>query len=154
MIFRVYILGEEFMFSNKPYLIRAFYEWIVDNACTPYVVINASYPRCNVPTEYIENGEITLNISSSAIRDLKITNETIEFRASFSGVVHIISAPVKAILAIYAQENQQGMFFDYEDAEDIEGDGGDDFADLASVSRADSANGSTQKGRSHLKLVE
>src|SRR5689334_20882464 len=111
------------MLSNKPYLIRAFYEWIIDSACTPFIVINANYPRCNVPKEHIENGEITLNISPTAIRDLRITNELVEFRASFTGVVHIISAPVKAVLAIYAQENQQGMFFDYEDTEEDEGAG-------------------------------
>lgn len=141
------------MFSNKPYLVRAFYEWIVDNACTPYIVINANYPRCNVPNEHIENGEITLDISPSAIRDLKITNDTIEFRASFSGVVHIITAPVTAILAIYAQENQQGMFFDYEDPDDVGID--EDLMSLSTVTQNDSMSGKpVQKNKSHLKLVE
>ena len=130
------------MFSNKPYLIRAFYDWIVDNACTPYLVVNADYPRCQVPSEHVENGEITLNISPTAIRDLKISNDLVEFRASFSGVVHIISAPVKAVLAIYAHENQQGMFFDYEEIEE----GESDFA---------IASSKQEKGKvSHLKLVE
>ena len=134
------------MFSNKPYLIRAFYEWIIDNACTPYLVVNATYPRCNVPDEHVENGEITLNISPTAIRDLKITNELVEFRASFSGVVHIISAPVKAVLAIYAHENQQGMFFDYEDTlDDSDGEGQSDFA---------VAKQNEKSKVSHLKLVE
>ncbi len=144
------------MFSNKPYLVRAFYEWIVDNACTPYVVVNAHYPRCHVPAEHVENGEITLNIAPSAIRDLKITNDTIEFRASFSGIVHLISAPIKAILAIYAQENQQGMFFDYEETD--EGDGDGDLAGLSTVTSNDVMSGhnnaSSTKDRSHLKLVE
>lgn len=141
------------MLSNKPYLIRAFYEWIVDSTCTPFLVINANYPRCNVPSEHIENGEITLNISPTAIRDLKISNELVEFRASFSGVVHIISAPVKAVLAIYAQENQQGMFFDYEDeGEEDEGEG--DLAGLAAAKLADKAGSSKEKSRAHLKLVE
>jgi stringent starvation protein B len=145
------------MFSNKPYLVRAFYEWIVDNACTPYVVVNANYPRCNVPAEHIENGEITLNIAPSAIRDLKITNDTIEFRASFSGIVHIINAPVKAILAIYAQENQQGMFFDYEETEEGEGEGDGDLMGLSTVTSNDVIGGNNNAGskdRSHLKLVE
>lgn len=106
------------MMSNKPYLVRAFYEWINDNNCTPYVLVNADHPRCKVPTDYIQNGQITLNVSPRAVRDLKISNETLEFRASFSGVVHFVSAPIKSILAIYAQENQQGMFFDYEDGDD------------------------------------
>ncbi len=142
------------MFSNKPYLVRAFYEWIVDNACTPYVVINATYPRCNVPVEHVENGEITLNIAPSAIRDLKITNDTIEFRASFSGLVHIISAPVKAILAIYAQENQQGMFFDYEETDESEGDGVMGLSTVTSNDAISANNNAGSKNRTHLKLVE
>jgi stringent starvation protein B len=113
---------EVVMFSNKPYLIRAFYDWIVDNNCTPYVLINASFPRCKVPLEFVENNEITLNISPQAVRDLKISNDAVEFRASFSGVVHIIYAPIKAVLAIYANENQQGMFFNYEDEQSGEGE--------------------------------
>lgn len=140
------------MLSNKPYLIRAFYEWIVDSSCTPFLVVNATYPRCNVPKEHIENGEITLNISPGAIRDLKILNDVVEFRASFSGVVHLISAPVKAVLAIYAQENQQGMFFDYEDSED-DGEGIVEM-DPFSAKPPDINVASKGKGRSHLKLVE
>lgn len=143
------------MLSNKPYLIRAFYEWIVDSNCTPFLVVNANYPRCNVPQEHIEDGEITLNISPSAIRDLKILNDMVEFRASFSGVVHIISAPVKAVLAIYAHENQQGMFFDYEDAEE----GGDGDVGIAEnkpprVVKPEDIGVGSKGGRSHLKLVE
>ncbi|HEX2549516.1 MAG TPA: ClpXP protease specificity-enhancing factor [Gammaproteobacteria bacterium] len=136
------------MLSNKPYLIRAFYDWIVDSQCSPFVVINATYPKCKVPLEHVENGEITLNVSPAAVRDLKISNDLVEFRASFSGVVHIISAPVKAVLAIYAQENQQGMFFDYEDAEDeIEGEGDVNPPMVSTIEK-------TAKGRAHLKLVE
>lgn len=107
------------MFSNKPYLIRAFYEWIVDNGCTPHVVINTKVRGCIVPKEFIKNDEIVFNISNHAIRDLKLGNELVEFRASFSGIVRIISAPVKAVLAIYAEENGQGMFFDFEEEGDI-----------------------------------
>lgn len=136
------------MFSNKPYLVRAFFEWIVDNDCTPYVVINANFPRCNLPKEFIQNGEITLNISPNAVRDLKISNETIEFRASFSGVVHLVAAPVKAILAIYAQENQEGMFFDYEDT-----DFDDTQSNRQTMSMTDQ-NVSSPISRGHLKLVE
>lgn len=143
------------MFSNKPYLVRAFYEWIVDNACTPYIVVNANYPRCQVPIDFVEDGEITLNIAPSAIRDLKISNDTVEFRASFSGIVHLISAPVKAVLAIYAQENQQGMFFDYEDMDD-EGESVPELTGLSTVTSNDAttSNNSTPKSRSHLTLVE
>jgi len=140
------------MLSNKPYLVRAFYEWIVDSNCTPFIVINASYSRCNVPQDYIENGEITLNVSPTAIRDLKISNDFVEFRASFSGVVHIISAPVKAVLAIYAQENQQGMFFDYEEETDDGGEVGDIIEPL--LSSAVNTGNKEQDRVPHLKLVE
>ncbi len=140
------------MLSNKPYLIRAFYQWIIDSECTPYVVINANFPRCRVPLEHIENGEITLNISPIAVRDFGLTNDLLEFKASFSGVVYHISAPTKAVLAIYANENQQGMFFDYEDVVDDEGDAG--VQGEASVIQQQVQDNVTQKTRSHLKLVE
>jgi stringent starvation protein B len=134
------------MLSNKPYLIRAFYDWIVDSKCTPLLVVDATQPRCNVPQEYVENGEIILNISPDAIRDLKIGNTLIEFKASFSGIAHLISAPVKAILAIYAEENGQGMFFDLENEED-DGESNDDKS-------SEKATSSSDKKTSHLKLVE
>ncbi|EKD55352.1 MAG: ClpXP protease specificity-enhancing factor [uncultured bacterium] len=135
------------MLSNKPYLIRAFYDWIVDSACTPFVLINALIRGCKVPEEFIENNQITLNVSPNAVRDFKITKDVLEFRASFSGVVHIISVPLKSVLAIYAQENQQGMFFDYEDDETEEG-----WSDTSTGQTADTLK--TDKKRSHLRLVE
>lgn len=103
------------MISNRPYLLRAFHEWIVDSNCTPILVFNATNPRCKVPKEYLESEEIVFNIANSAVRDLKMTNDAIEFRASFSGVIHLISAPISAVLAIYAEENGEGLFFDGEE---------------------------------------
>lgn len=103
------------MVSNRPYLLRAFYQWIVDSACTPILVLDANNPRSKIPKSFIEGDEIVFNISADAVRDLKMTNEAIEFKASFSGVIHIISAPIKAILAIYAEENGEGIFFDAEE---------------------------------------
>lgn len=143
------------MLSNKPYLIRAFYAWIVDSGCTPFIVINANHPKCMVPQNFVENGEITLNISPTAIRDFQVTNKLVEFRASFSGMVHLIVAPVKAVLAIYAQENQQGMFFDYEDTQE-DGDGEEE-SDGGLIDSALSSNQTmvdNKEKRSHLKLVE
>jgi len=103
------------MLSNRPYLLRAFHQWIVDSSCTPILVIDATNPRCKIPLDYAEGGEIVFNISSSAIRDLNISNQLVEFKASFSGVIHLISAPIKAILAVYAEENGEGIFFDAEE---------------------------------------
>ena len=100
------------MLSNRPYLLRAFYQWIVDSACTPIIVIDAKNPRSKVPQDFVEGGEIVFNISSNAIRDLKMTNDAVEFKASFSGIVHIVSAPIGAILSVYAEENGEGIFFD------------------------------------------
>lgn len=146
------------MLSNRPYLLRAFYQWIVDSECTPILVIDANHPRCKIPQDYVEGGEIVFNISSVAVRDLKITNELIEFKASFSGVIHIISAPIKAILAIYAEENGEGIFFDAEDD-----DGGDevvqlkgiDGADIQSIEKQDNPpSESVPKTKPFLKLVE
>lgn len=103
------------MLSNRPYLLRAFYQWIVDSSCTPILAVYALHPHCKVPQEYIEGEEIVFNVSSTAVRDLKITNEAIEFKASFSGVIHLVYAPIPAVLAIYAEENGEGLFFDAEE---------------------------------------
>lgn len=137
------------MLSNKPYLIRAFYDWIADSGCTSYLVANATFSRCKVPQQFVANGEIILNISPNAVRDINIGKDTIEFRASFTGVVHIISVPIKAVLAIYPQENQEdGMFFDYEE----EGDVG--VVTPSQTAQPVVAAHSSNKQGSHLKLVE
>ena len=136
------------MLSNKPYLIRAFYNWIIDSRCTPILVVNANYPRCVIPDQHVENGEIIFNISPEAIRDLVIHYDKVEFKASFSGNVQVISVPVKAVLAVYAEENKQGMYFDYEEEDFFddqeEGEGTVD-ASFAS---------SESKGKPHLRIVE
>jgi stringent starvation protein B len=95
------------MLSNKPYLIRAFYEWIVDCQSTPLLVVDATMPRCNVPQEYVENGEIILNISPDAIRDLKVNRNVVEFKASFSGIAHLISVPIRAVLAFMRKKTDK-----------------------------------------------
>jgi stringent starvation protein B len=99
------------MTSNRPYLIRALYEWIVDNQMTPYVLVDTEMPGVNVPRQYIEDGKIILNIAANAVQSLKITNQIIEFEASFGGIPTKIYAPVRAVLAIYARENGRGMVF-------------------------------------------
>lgn len=104
--------------STKPYLIRALYEWITDNECTPYVIVNAEATDVEVPRQYIEDGRIILNVSEDAVRDLQVTNEFLEFNARFNGVATQVYAPVPAILAIYAQQNGHGMVFSDEDGLD------------------------------------
>lgn len=112
------------MTSNKPYFIRAIYEWICDNNLTPYIVINAKDQSVQVPTQYVEDGKIILNISPDAAHALLINNEDIEFMARFSGSAMRVYAPIRAILAIYARENGQGMIFNEESDDGGGNDGG------------------------------
>ncbi|SRR5579883_666808 len=145
------------MLSNKPYLLRAFYQWIVDSTCTPILVVDATNPRCKIPQGFAEGGEIVFNVSPAAVRDFKIANESVEFKASFSGVVHIISAPMKAVLAVYAEENSEGIFFDAE--EETDGDEGGvvqlkGIEGMASDEIPMMAADEPTKGKPFLKLVE
>jgi stringent starvation protein B len=100
------------MTSTRPYLVRALYEWIVDNQCTPYLLVNALDPATRVPQEYVKDGQIILNLSPTAIRGLVMDNERIEFSARFGGVARSLYVPLSAVMAIYAKENGKGMFFD------------------------------------------
>lgn len=102
------------MTSNRPYLIRALYEWITDNGLTPHLLVNAEQANVEVPKQYIHEGRIVLNVSSSAVRDLQLGNEWIEFSARFGGTPHVIRVPAGAVVAIYARENGQGMVFSEE----------------------------------------
>ena len=97
--------------ATKPYLLRALYEWCVDNGYTPHVAVKVD-SRTQVPSEYVKNGEITLNVSPSAVHKLQIGNELIEFSARFAGVARQISVPVPNVYAIYARETGHGMTFD------------------------------------------
>lgn len=105
------------MTSTRPYLIRAFYDWIVNNGCTPHIVVNANFFGAEVPMEYVEGGQIVLNISVSAVQALLLGDQAIEFQARFGGQVRKIYAPVGAVLAIYAKENGRGMVFAEEEVE-------------------------------------
>lgn len=102
------------MSSSRPYLIRALYEWILDNDCTPYVLVNAAYPGTTVPDGFVEGGQIVLNLSPSAIRGLEMDNERVCFNGRFGGVAQQVWIPAGAIMAIYARENGQGMVFEIE----------------------------------------
>jgi stringent starvation protein B len=96
--------------STTPYLIRAIWEWCVDNGFTPYVAVKVD-AATRVPMEYVRNGEIVLNISPDATRNLKIGNELIQFSARFNGVSREVSVPVATVGGIFAKENGQGLAF-------------------------------------------
>ncbi|MCC2959898.1 ClpXP protease specificity-enhancing factor [Massilia sp. IC2-278] len=97
--------------STKPYLLRAIYEWCTDSGFTPYLAVKVD-AATTVPMEYVRKGEIILNISYGATSSLKMDNDAIHFRARFAGVSREIYVPVQNVLAIYANENGQGMAFD------------------------------------------
>ena len=97
--------------STKPYMLRAIYEWCTDSGFTPYLAVKVD-AATTVPMEYVKKGEIVLNISYGATSGLKMDNEAIQFRARFGGVSREIYVPVHNVLAIYANENGQGMAFE------------------------------------------
>src|SRR5258706_5120574 len=101
--------------STKPYLLRALYEWCVDNGYTAHLAVKVD-SRSQVPSEYVRNGEITLNVSPSAVHKLQMGNEQIEFSARFAGVARQISVPVSGVYALYARETGQGMTFEVDAA--------------------------------------
>lgn len=105
------------MTSSRPYLIRAIYEWIVDNGCTPYIAVDTTSSRVCVPKQYIKNNSITLDISTVAATKLLIDNEAITFKARFGGVLNDIYVPVSSVLAIYAREDGNGMAFTPEESQ-------------------------------------
>lgn len=104
----------EQMTPRRPYLFRAFYDWILDNDLTPYIVVNTSVYGVLVPQEFIQNNQIVLNIAPQSVGQYLATNEQIEFNARFSGVPQYIVVPMAAIEAIYARENGVGMGFEDE----------------------------------------
>jgi len=103
------------MTSSRPYLIRALYEWIVDNGFTPYMLVDTALDVVEVPRAFVENGRIILNISPEATHSLVLGNEAVTFNARFSGTAMDVHVPVASVLAIYARENGQGMMFGEQD---------------------------------------
>jgi stringent starvation protein B len=103
------------MTSHRPYMIRALNEWILENNCTPYILVNAYAKEVQVPQSFVKDGQIILNISPVAVQDLSISNNGIEFNGRFGGIPTRIYVPSHAVLGIYAKENGQGMIFDTDD---------------------------------------
>ena len=97
--------------STKPYLIRAIYDWCTDSGFTPYVAV-AVDETVRVPAEFVNNGEIVLNVSALATSRLLIDNEAISFQARFGGVAREVYVPMGQVIAVYARENGQGMAFE------------------------------------------
>lgn len=130
------------MTSNRPYLIRALYEWILDNDQTPYLLINAEYDNVSVPQQFVEDGKIILNIAPSAVQELELGNEWVLFSARFSGNRVDIQVPVQAVIAVYARENGQGMIFPEEEETSDE------------ATSTENSSNSTKSGKPHLKVIK
>ncbi|WP_083005753.1 ClpXP protease specificity-enhancing factor [Halomonas sp. GT] len=102
------------MKSSRPYLARALYEWLLDNELTPYVVVDATQPGVEVPRQFVQNGQIVLNVAPTAVRDLFMENQAMGFNARFGGQPMQVMIPTPALIAIYARENGAGMVFGHE----------------------------------------
>jgi len=106
------------MTSSKPYLVRALYQWILDNGNTPYILVDTAADQVSIPDGIANDGKVVLNLAPAAIQNLEMTNSQISFSARFNGVAEQIFVPVSALLAIYARENGEGMMFPAEQATD------------------------------------
>lgn len=137
------------MTSSRPYLVRALYEWIVDNECTPYLLVNVEHPGVQVPAGFASDGQIVLNVAPSAVRHLQMDNDAISFEGRFGGVPHRLHVPSAAVMAIYARENGQGMVFEIESTPPDDDTPADD---SSAASGASPRPAST--GRPSLKVVK
>jgi stringent starvation protein B len=127
----------EGMTSNRPYLLRALYQWITDNGMTPHILVDAELEGVQVPDHTVQKGKVVLNVSAGATEQLLLDNDSISFKARFSGAPHNIMVPMIAVIAIYARENGQGMMFAQDDTPPPPVDGSDQ-----------------PPSRSHLKVVK
>lgn len=108
------------MTSSRPYLLRALLDWISDNGLTPHLLVDATLPGVIVPTRFIQDGRITLNVGPAAVQGLEMGNDLISFSARFAGQPMQVRVPVTSVLAIYARENGQGMMFGNEPGSELE----------------------------------
>lgn len=114
------------MTSNKPYFLRALYEWIVDNNMVPHIVVDATRKNLSIPLQFVKDNQITLNISMSATHNLQMTNQFVSFTGRFGGKPMSVYVPVGAISAIYARETGEGMMFETEDDDGSNNNSDDD----------------------------
>ena len=149
------------MTSNQPYLLRAFFEWIVDNDLTPYIVVDATLQGVDVPQEFIKDGQIVLNVSPAACVNFTMDLDALSFQARFGGQPRQIYLPCYAVLAIYARENGAGTVFAVEDEMQMPETGGKGdtvtlTAPSADVSDGDSENAPVppKKGKPNLKIIK
>ena len=145
------------MTLSRPYLIRAIYEWLVDNELTPYVMIDAEYEGVVVPMEHVQDGKIILNINPMAVEQLNLANDGISFSARFSGKAMDIYAPIRGVLAVYSMENGKGMMFPDEEGDVDTSESYNDNIDTPEVTTGNTEKSKSDKKRekpSFLKVVK
>jgi stringent starvation protein B len=109
------------MTPTRPYLIRAFYDWILDNGMTPYMLVDATVVGTQVPAAYVKEGRIVLNVAPAAVTGMRMETDAVTFSARFGGIAQGIRLPSAAVMAVYARENGQGMFFGDEEVTEASG---------------------------------
>lgn len=110
--------SDEFMIPKRSYLLKAAYEWVVDSEMTPYLLVDATEANVVVPTQFVQDGKIVLNVSMNAVRHLLMDGDAVSFEARFGGKPMQVFVPIKAALALYAKENGDGLFFPEENFPD------------------------------------
>ncbi|WP_375321711.1 ClpXP protease specificity-enhancing factor [Aliivibrio logei] len=142
------------MMPRRPYLLRAFYEWIVDNELTPHLVVDATMNGVRVPEEFVQNGQIVLNVAPHSVGNLEMGNEAVTFNARFGGRPHSLILPLYAIQAIYARENGAGTMFEPEEAYELTSDEGIFEEETLSPASEDKPELSRPTGRPSLRVVK
>ncbi|MDO8909703.1 MAG: ClpXP protease specificity-enhancing factor [Pseudohongiella sp.] len=142
------------MTSSRPYLLRALYEWILENNCTPYIVVNAYAEGVQVPQDYVKDGQIILNISPVAVHGLLMGNDALEFNGRFAGIPTPVYVPSGAIMGIYARENGQGMVFDAEKPSPLPPTPPKPPAGLSPVKTGSGDGNKKPRGRAALRIVK
>jgi stringent starvation protein B len=141
--------------STRPYLLRALHEWMLDNQLTPQLVVDAQSPDVQVPRQFVQDGRIVLNVSTSAVRHLILGNEFVEFSARFSGSPFQVSVPVAHVSAIVARENGAGMSFPPEpERGTAERSQGEESGDTDSPPDDPPPTRPSSAKRGHLKIVK
>ncbi|MCG6943392.1 MAG: ClpXP protease specificity-enhancing factor [Thiohalocapsa sp.] len=143
------------MTSNRPYLIRAIYDWIIDNGMTPHLMVDAEHPSAVVPMEFADDGRIVLNVAPQAVHGFHIGNDMIRFSARFGGKPFAIELAPQAVLGLFARENGQGMLFPDEEpaAPEAEADADAD-ADATAGTDNTSDDGDKKPSRPNLRIVK
>lgn len=142
------------MTSNRPYLLRAVYDWISDNNLTPYILVDATVKGVQVPQQVIKNGQVVLNLAMRAVANLDLGNEWVSFQARFSGSSHSINIPVLAVLALYAQENGQGMMFPADEEDGTRPPAGPEPDEKPPAPDPDAPADKPRRGAPHLRVIK